>query len=75
MTIFAITCSVHTNTLRDAELFSTIDSAKNRFNKIKNERRNNFGVHVYKDTDTQFSFTLGWEEHPVQFSIVELTVL
>jgi hypothetical protein len=74
MKIFAITCSVHTNTLRDAELFSTLEKAKERFKKLKNERRHNLGVHVHKDTDTEFSFTLGWEEHHVQFSIIELPV-
>jgi len=75
MVIFAITCSVHSNTLRDAELFSTLELAKNRLKQIKSERKNNLGVHVHKDTDTEFSFTLGWEEHHVQFSIIELTVL
>jgi CRISPR/Cas system-associated protein Cas10 (large subunit of type III CRISPR-Cas system) len=74
MKIFAITCSVHTNTLWDAELFSTPELAKARLKKIKNERRNNMGVHVHKDSATEFSFTLGWEEHHVQFSIIELNV-
>lgn len=74
MKIFAITCNQHNNTLTNAEFFQNLDKAKERLKVMKNERKNNLGVHMHKDSDDEFSFTLGWEESFVVFKIVELMV-
>lgn len=72
--VFAITCNKSTNPLLDLKLFSTREKAKAALTQIKIDRKNKIGVHVLIDTQTKFSFLLGWEEVEVSFYIVELAV-
>lgn len=74
MKIFAITCNNHYNKLTDAELFDSLDKAKARLKKMREERMYNFGVRTHKNTDMEFDFTLGWEAEYVGFRIIELEV-
>lgn len=72
--VFAITCSQHHNTLTQAQLFTTQDKARAELKSISDERRYKLGVQVFKDEPDCFSYLIGWEEHRVVFSIVELPV-
>lgn len=74
MTIFAITNNTTSNSLRDAQLFATQEGARTALQKIAADRKYKMGVDVQTDTPDKFAFTLGWEEHYVVFSIIELEV-
>lgn len=69
--IFAIVCSATPN-LYGTKFFTTKSGARTELKNLANERKHKLGVHCFEQTDDQFSFLLGWEEHKVIFSIVEL---
>jgi hypothetical protein len=71
--IFAVTCSA-TPELRNIMFFATIEGARKYLKSLADERRHNLGVHWHEETEDMFFYTLGWEEHPVRFFIVELAV-
>ena len=71
--VFAIVCSA-TPDLHHLKLYATRDLARAKLKKMADERRYNLGVHWHEDTPDKFSYTLGWEEHYVSFSINELHV-
>lgn len=73
MSIFAIVCSV-TPQLHSTKFFATRELARAHLKKMVDERRYNFGVHMHDDTTDKFSYTLGWEESYVSFTIVEFPV-
>ena len=72
-TIFAVTCSA-TPELRNISFFSTIEGARKYLKSLADERRHNLGVHWHEETEDKFSYTIGWEEYPVRFFIVELAI-
>lgn len=74
LTVFAITCSSHSNTLREAKLYSSQDKAQAALKEIAKDRSGKLGVQVIENEPDRFSFIIGWEEHKVSFAIVELSV-
>lgn len=72
--VFAITCSAHSNPLREAKLYSSQDKAQAAMKEIAKDRSGKLGVHVMENELDRFSFILGWEERKVSFAIVELSV-
>lgn len=71
--IFAIVCSVSPD-LHHTKFYGTKELARRQLKKLADERRLNLGVHWHQETEDMFFYTLGWEEHPVRFSIMELHV-
>lgn len=69
--IFAVTTDG--NILRSS-FFEKKEDAINDLKEIKKTRRHSLGVTVEEDTETKFSFRIGWEEHKVTFSIIEVTL-
>lgn len=70
-TIFAI---VYSPDLRSAKFFATLAGARKELNTLANERKNKLGVHNFEQSNDQFSFLIGWEEHKITFSIIELSL-
>ena len=70
-TIFAVTSTgiIHTSTF-----FIKKEDAVADLKRIAKDRKNKPGVTVEEDTDTKFSFRIGWEEHKVTFSILEVPI-
>lgn len=60
--------------LRTAKVYRTEEAATAALARIAADRRNAMGVHVYKDTPTEFSYIIGWEETSVTFKIAEIQV-
>jgi hypothetical protein len=71
--VFAIVCSVNPS-LHDIRLYASKELARKQLKKLVDERRFKLGVDLHKDTEDMFFYTLGWEERPVKFSILELKV-
>lgn len=71
--IFAIVCSVSPD-LHHTKFFATKELARVKLKKLADERRHNLGVHWHEETEDMFFYTLGWEEHAVRFSILEVNV-
>lgn len=71
--VFGIVCSV-TPDYHHLKLYDTRELARKRLKEMANERRHHLGVHWHEETEDMFFYTLGWEEHPVRFSIIEFTV-
>lgn len=71
-TAFAI--ATGNQTLNNTKFYSTKELARAKLRDIKLERQHKLGVHVHDDSEDKFSFTIGWEEHFVCFSIVEVNI-
>jgi hypothetical protein len=71
--IFAIVCSA-TPELRSVKFYGTREIARRELKKLADERRYKMGVEWHEETKDMFFYTLGWEERPVRYSIVELHV-
>lgn len=71
--VFGIVCSA-TPEVRNLKLYGTVELARKRLKELADERRHNLGVHWHEETEDMFFYTLGWEEHPVRFSIIEISV-
>ncbi len=67
--IFAVT---YDGNIRNAEFYSTKELARENLKAIVKSRIHKLGVHVNINETDKFSFTLGWEERQVTFSIVEI---
>lgn len=70
-TIFVVT---HDGNIRNSEFFSTKQLARIALKSIANDRRHKLGVSVVVNEEDKFSFIVGWEEHKVTFSVVELPI-
>ena len=68
-TIFVIT---HTGQIHNSKFFETKELAVKNLKQIAKDRRHKMGVTVEEDSETKFSFRIGWEEHKVSFSIMEI---
>jgi hypothetical protein len=71
--VFGIVCSA-TPEVRNLRLYGTKESARKHLKALADERRHNLGVHWHEETEDMFYYTLGWEEHAVRFSIIEINV-
>lgn len=71
--VFAIVCSA-TPELRSVKFYATQEIARRELKKLASERRYKLGVHWHEETEDMFFYTLGWEEHAVRYSVVELHV-
>lgn len=67
--IFAVTSD---GTIRSATFFDTKEKAIAELKSIANDRRYKMGCDVIEDTETKFSFIIGWEEYKVTFAILEI---
>jgi len=54
------------------KFFSTEDKAKAHLKSIAKDRKYKMGVDVIVDTDIEFAFIFGWEEHKVSFRAKEV---
>lgn len=71
--VFGIVCST-TPEVRNLKLYATKELARQKLKELADERRYKLGVHWHEETEDMFSYTLGWEEYPVRFSIIEINV-
>jgi hypothetical protein len=71
--VFGIICSA-TPEVRNLKLYGTKELARAKLKELADERRHKLGVHWHEETEDMFFYTLGWEEHPVRFSIIEIHV-
>jgi len=72
-TVFAIICS-STPEWRNIKLFSSLENAQKVLSELAEERKHKLGVSCFKTELNKFSFLLGWEEHKITYSIVELSI-
>lgn len=72
-TIFAVVSSTSPE-LRNVKFFSTKEKAMMLLKTIVKEHCHKIGIDIVEDTPERFSYLLGWEEHRVTFSIVELPI-
>lgn len=70
--VYAITCSQNTNSLREAKFYSSLEHAKTKLNKLASDRKHSLGVRCFEKKELEFHFLFGWEESLVKFSIVEI---
>ncbi len=71
--IFAIVCSVSPD-LHHTKFYGSRELARKQLKSLADERRHKLGVHWHQETEDMFFYTLGWEESPVRYSIMELHV-
>jgi hypothetical protein len=71
--VFGIVCSA-TPEVRNLKLYGTKELARKQLKALADERRHNLGIHWHEETEDMFYYTLGWEEHAVRFSIIEINV-
>jgi hypothetical protein len=72
--IFAIISNQTSQYLTSNKFFLSQEAARARLKKMAEERKYNLGVYHFEQTEDSFSFVLGWENHDVRFTIVELPV-
>ena len=73
-TVYAVTNGADRN-ISSAKFYANKQLAIDALSIIKTDRRNRPGVTVIVDNDDTFSFIIGWKEHQVTFSILEVEVL
>lgn len=54
------------------KLYINKENARQALKTIADERRHKLGVRVHDDSQDVFSYTLGWEECFVMYSIVDI---
>lgn len=67
--IWAVTFN---NNIISTIFFEKKEDAQDDLKSIAKDRKNRPGVTVVEETEMKFSFILGWEQHHVTFSIVEI---
>jgi hypothetical protein len=72
--IFAVVCN-KMPAVHNANFFASKEGAKIYLKALANERRHKMGVRSFEEDEGSFSFILGWEEHYISFSIIELPLL
>jgi hypothetical protein len=72
-TVFAIVCSA-TPSLHNIKFYATKELAQKHLSLMADERKYKMGVDCFKFEENKFSYTLGWEERHVSFSITEISV-
>lgn len=62
------------NNIHNSKYFSELEKAQKELKNIKKDRKIKPGVYVVTDSELVFSFTLGWQETQVTYSIKEFKV-
>jgi hypothetical protein len=70
--VYAIVCSGMP--LHNSQFYSTKELARQKLKELADERKYKMGVNNLKLTEDKLSYSFGWEESFVCFSIVEFDV-
>lgn len=71
--IFAVICS-SVPQIHNTKFFETKSRAEEHLKILADERRYKFGIMDFEEKEGSFSYLIGWEEHKVSFSILEISV-